>query len=102
MTTEFGTVHCGQEPLLCNIANMLGCTLLLKIHSQRSIGKAWSGLTSLHALQGVNPLLADLTAFTPGMSGINTDNSFCAGLLAARILRIFEIEAKPRAQASTV
>ncbi|CAL8461947.1 g1478 [Coccomyxa elongata] len=49
------------------------------------------------ALQGLTPLLSALTASSPGVSVVNIDNGFGAGMLAARILRT---AAKLRAQAA--
>ena len=46
--------------------------------------------------QGITPLLAALTASSPGVSVVNIDNGFGAGMLAARILKT---AAKLRAQA---
>ncbi|CAL5220086.1 g2037 [Coccomyxa viridis] len=48
------------------------------------------------ALQGITPLLAALTASSPGVSVVNIDNGFGAGMLAARILKT---AARLRAQA---
>ena len=47
-------------------------------------------------VQGITPLLAALTASSPGVSVVNIDNGFGAGMLAARILKT---AAKLRAQA---
>jgi NCAIR mutase (PurE)-related protein len=38
--------------------------------------------------QGITPLLAALTASSPGVSVVNIDNGFGAGMLAARMLRM--------------
>ena len=46
--------------------------------------------------QGITPLLAALTASSPGVSVVNIDNGFGAGMLAARMLRM---AAKLRGQA---
>ena len=46
--------------------------------------------------QGITPLLAALTASSPGVSVVNIDNGFGAGMLAARILKT---AARLRAQA---
>ncbi len=48
-------------------------------------------------VQGLTPLLSALTASSPGVSVVNIDNGFGAGMLAARILRT---AAKLRAQAA--
>ena len=47
-------------------------------------------------MQGLTPLLAALTASSPGVSVVNIDNGFGAGMLAARILKT---AARLRAQA---
>lgn len=38
-------------------------------------------------MQGITPLLSALTASSPGVSVVNIDNGFGAGMLAARILK---------------
>jgi hypothetical protein len=59
---------------------------------QECAAKEWWWLCS----QGLTPLLAALSASSPGVSVVNIDNGFGAGMLAARILRT---AAKLRAQA---
>jgi len=49
-------------------------------------------------VQGITPLLSALTSSSPGVSVVNIDNGFGAGMLAARILKM---AAKLRAQALT-
>lgn len=53
-------------------------------------------VTCSRHMQGITPLLAALTASSPGVSVVNIDNGFGAGMLAARILKT---AAKLRAQA---
>ena len=51
-------------------------------HSRVSGSPVWG------RAQGITPLLAALTASSPGVSVVNIDNGFGAGMLAARMLKM--------------